>query len=588
MTTLVETFSAAFNLHQQGLLAEAAPLYRAVIAEEPMHAATHHLLGLIEHQEGRHEAALPLIKRAIELEDDEPNYHGNLGTVYRALGRRDEAVACYRHAIALRPSFAEAQNNLGLVLQDQNQLSGAQRAFEQAIAAKPGYAAAMVNLGNVLAARDEQHKAVDQYLAALAADPQCLDAYNNLGSVLAAMDQLDQAAECYRCVLELQPGNAAALSNYGHVLARREELDAAIASFRQAIAIQPTHAEAHVNLGNALLDQGKPHEAEASYATALRIDPMNTNTHWCRGLALLTAGDLAEGFAEWRWKPETMTRFPTPEWRGEDLNGKRIFIHAEQGFGDTIQFARYLAMIAAKGGRIIMEAPTELHRLFADIDGVEDLIVFGQRVPEFDTHCSMLSLALAFGTTLDTLPVAKSYLNADAEDMRDWERRLDGSSLKVGLVWAGRPEHKRDRQRSLSLRAMAPLATLDNVSFYALQKGAALDQAESAPAGMRLEVLSPLLGDFGDTAAAIMALDLVITVDTSVAHLAGALGKPVWLLLPFASDWRWLEKRNDSPWYPSMRLFRQDATRRWDSVMAEVTSALRAQASQTRINCNAA
>jgi tetratricopeptide (TPR) repeat protein len=187
-----------------------------------------------------------------------------------------------------------------------------------------------------------------------------------LFGVLAAMDQLDQAAECYRCVLELQPGNAAALSNYGHVLARRDELDAAIASFRQAIAIQPAHAEAHVNLGNALLDQGKPHEAEASYATALRIDPMNTNTHWCRGLALLTAGNLAEGFAEWRWKPETMTRFPTPEWRGEDLNGKHIFIHAEQGFGDTIQFARYLAMIAAKGGRIILEAPAELHRLFAD------------------------------------------------------------------------------------------------------------------------------------------------------------------------------------------------------------------------------
>ena len=574
MLNLADTYSHAFKLHQAGRLVEAETFYRAIVADEPRHAGTHHLIGLVQHQLGRNDAALLSIKEAIALDDSEPNYHNNLGSVYRALDRRTEAAACYRHAIALKPDFAEAHANLGMVLQDEGQFSNAQREFETALALKPDYALALFNLGNVLAMRGEAEKAVDYYLKAIQSDPGFVDAYNNLGAALSELGQLDQAAECYRCVLAIQPNNVVAHNNLGNVLAQRDELAAASQSFAQAIRLQPHYVEAHINLGNEFLEDGKPAEAEAAYRRALALDPTNENAHRFRGLACLVQGGLAEGWREWRWNVAASQRFTQPEWRGEDLNGATILIHAEQGFGDTIHFARYLPMVADKGGRVIVEAPVELHRLIASMRGVDEVLAFGDKLPDFAWHCPLLSLPIAFNTELASIPATAPYLEADAETVSDWRRRLDHSGLKVGLVWAGRPEHKRDRHRSLSLSALAPLAPIDNVSFFALQKGAAVSQADHAPAGMRIEVLAPFFADFADTAAAIMALDLVITVDTSVAHLAGALGKPVWVLLPYAPDWRWLEQRSDSPWYPTARLFRQSVARRWEPVMVAVADAL--------------
>jgi tetratricopeptide (TPR) repeat protein len=580
MIDLVESFNSAFRLQQAGQLHEAETLYRAILVEAPDHPGSHHLLGLVEHQLGRHDAALVSIQRAIALNDDEPNYHNNLGTVYRSLGRLDEAVACYRHAVARRPDFAAALSNLGLALQQKGELAPAQRALERALEAKPDYAAAWFNLGNVLAARQEHEKAVAHFRQVLALDPGHVEALNNLGAALAVLGEVDEAALCHRCVLALQPTNAAAHSNYGRVLALRGELDAAIEHLRQAIALQPQSADAHINLGNVLLEKGEPRAAHDSYRRALAIDPAHDSAHRNDGLALLVQGAWRDGFRQWRWNAATARRFAVPEWRGEELNGATILIHAEQGFGDTIQFARYLPLVASRGGRIILEAPRELQRLLAGIDGVERLVAFGDRPPDFAWHCPLLSLPLAFETTLATVPRSVPYLSVDNEAIEEWHRRLARPELKVGLVWAGRPEHERDRYRSLSLSELAPLAAISNVAFFALQKGAALAEAEAAPADMRLEILSPLLGDFADTAAAIMALDLVIAVDTSVAHLAGALGKPVWILLPYAPDWRWLERRSDSPWYPTAELFRQDGSRRWAPVMDAVAAELQALASR--------
>jgi tetratricopeptide (TPR) repeat protein len=536
-------------------------------------------LGLVEHQLGRHDAALASIKRAIELNGEEPNYHNNLGTVYRALGKLDEAIVCYRYAVGLRPDFAAAFNNLGATLLQKGESAQAQRALERALEATPDYAGAWFNLGNVLAARDEHAKAVEHYRRTLTLDPHHIDALNNLGAALGELGENVEAASCYQRVLALQPANAAAHSNFGRVLAQRDELDAAIGHFREAIALQPHAIDAHINLGNVLLEQGDAPAAHQSYERALALDPAHESAHWNDGLALLVQGDLAEGFRRWRYNVAAAKRFGAPEWRGEALNGAAILIHAEQGFGDAIHFARYIPMVAARGGRVIFEAPVELHRVFATIDGIDEIVAFGDRLPEFAWQCPLLSLPLAFGTTLRNVPDTVPYLTADAESVEFWQRRMAGPALKVGLVWAGRPEHKRDRHRSMALAELAPLAAIPNVAFYALQKGAAVGEAEHAPEGMRLEILSPLLGDFADTAAAIMALDLVITVDTSVAHLAGALGKPVWILNAYSPDWRWLEHRSDSPWYPTAELFRQDASRRWAPVVNDVAAELRALAS---------
>jgi tetratricopeptide (TPR) repeat protein len=583
MIDLVESFNTAFRLQQDGQLVEAETLYRAILAEAPEHPGSHHLLGLVEHQLGRHEAALASIKRAIQLNDSEPNYHNNLGSVYRSLGRLDEAVACYRHAVALKPDFAAALSNLGLALLQQGQLAPAQRALEAALSIKPDYAAAWFNLGNALAARGEPGKAVEHYQRALALEPNHLDALNNLGAALCELEQFDAAGACYRHVLALQPANAAAHNNYGRVLAQRDELATAGEHFRQAIALQPQAVDAHINLGNVLLEAGDPRAAHDSYQRALAIEPGHDSAHWNDGLALLVQGDLAAGFRQWRWRVAAAKRFAAAEWRGEALDGATILIHAEQGFGDAIQFARYVPLVAARGGRVILEAPVELHRLFAGMPGVEQVIAFGDALPDFAWQCPLLSLPLAFATILATVPSATPYLAADAVATDEWRRRVAGPALKVGLVWAGRPEHKRDRHRSLPLAALAPLADIANVAFYALQKGAAITEAASAPSGMRLEILSPLLGDFADTAAAIAALDVVVTVDTSVAHLAGALGKPVWILLPYAPDWRWLQSRSDSPWYPTARLFRQDSSRCWEPVVAEVAAALGALAGADQV-----
>jgi len=573
--TAHSTLADAFALHQQGKLAEAEAQYRAILAEAPDHPGTHHLLGVAQHQLGRHEAALDSITRAIALNGDEPNYHSNLGAVYRALRRFDDAVASYRRALVLKPDFAAALHNLGLALQQQGQLAAAQRAFEQALQLTPDDIDALFNLANVLMARGEMEKAVDHYLKVVGKAPHYVEAYNNLGVALGKLGRADLAAECYRRVLALQPQNTAAHNNYGQLLAGRDELAAAAECFNKALASDPLHVDAHVNLGNVLLEQGRPQEAHQSFERALALDPAHESAHWNDGLALLVAGDLANGFRQWRWQVAASKRFTAQEWRGEVLHGATILIHAEQGFGDIIQFARYLPLVARRGGRVLLEAPSELHRLLAGIEGVEQVLATGSPLPDFAWQAPLLSLPVAFATELATVPAATPYLRADPLAVGEWRRRLAHPGLKVGLVWAGRPEHNRDRHRSLPLAQLSPLSAVEGVTFFALQKGAAVSEAERAPVGMKIEILDPLLSDFADTAAAIMALDLVISVDTSVAHLAGALGRPIWLLLPFAPDWRWLEARGDSPWYPTARLFRQSEPQRWESVVAAVAEALK-------------
>ena len=530
-------FAQACDHHRNGRLFEAAALCRQVLGETPNDPAAQHLLGVIGFGLGDAAAALKWLEKAVAADGAAAEHQHDLGRAYHAAGRFAEAAACQRRALDARPDYAEAQ----------------------------------FHLGNALAAQGEGKAAAGCYRAALALRPEYAEAHANLGLMLAEDGRLDEAAACYEAALRLDPGSAVTRNNLGNVHARRGDFAAAAALFEHAIRLDPGYVAPRINLGNAILELGDPQTALACYDSALAQAPDQVEAHRNLGLVHLLLGDYSAGWREWRWPAPGPRRFAQPEWRGEPLRGEPILLYAEQGFGDVLQFVRYAPLVAACGGRVILEVPAELRRLLAGMPGTETVVACGDALPEFTSHCSLLSLPLAFKTELGTIPAAVPYIRVPAAAALP---HPGGDGLRVGLVWAGRPEHNRDRLRSLPLAALAPLADVPGVVFYSLQKGPAAEQLAGAP--LPLVDLSPRITDFADTAAAVAALDLVISVDTSVGHLAGALGKKVWLLLSYVPDWRWLLGRDDSPWYPTARLFRQPAGGDWAAVATNITAALKA------------
>lgn len=336
--------------------------------------------------------------------------------------------------------------------------------------------------------------------------------------------------------------------------------------YRRALAIAPETAEIHNNFGTTLYDQGDFKGAEEHYRQALRLRPDYPDAHFHLAGIHLRRGDFAVGWREyeWRWRMKRFVMpsrpFKQPQWHGEPLNGARILIHAEQGFGDSLQFIRYVPLVAERGGKVVLEVPRELLRLFAGIAGAESVVAYGTAPADFAWHCPLMSLPFAFGTTLADIPARIPYIGVDSAAVAQWRQRVEARpGLRVGLVWAGRRSWKQHYERALPAAALAALTTIAGVSWFSLQKGAA------APPGTAIADFAPGLADFADTAAAIAALDLIVTIDSAVAHLAGALGKPVWILLPAVADWRWLDERADSPWYPTARLFRQESPLVWDA-----------------------
>jgi hypothetical protein len=385
-----------------------------------------------------------------------------------------------------------------------------------------------------------------------------------------------------------RPGPPREHAQLGHILlalgAEREALEC----FRRAVRRDPNDAWSLISLGSSLMYAGEHAEAILWIERALALEPENPDAHLTLAYLLLTGGELERGWREMeaRWRSPGMApllgvseRTLVPAWEGAELAGKAIVLHAEQGLGDTLQFVRYVPLVAARGGRVILGCQPELKRLLSGMPGVDEIRAAGERLysPEPPWHAALMSLPRIFGTTLETIPPS-SYLRADEALAASWAARLASERrFRVGLVWAGGPFNPRNRGRSLELRALAPLGRLGGVAFYSFQTGAAARQAAHAPAGLELTELPAALTDFAETAAALQHMDLLITVDTAVAHLAGALGRPVWILLPYAPDWRWLLAREDSPWYPSARLFRQPRPGDWRSVIARVADALEAQ-----------
>jgi hypothetical protein len=422
-------------------------------------------------------------------------------------------------------------------------------------------------------------EAVAGYSRALALRPDYPEAHNNLGVALRGQGRPDEAVAHFRRALALRPGYPEAYNNLGIALAQQGQLDEAVVQFGHALASKPDYPEAHANLGGALVDQGRPDEAVAHFRRALALRPNYPEAHSNLATALLAQGDLAAGWEEyeWRWKTPHMIEaardFAQPRWRGEAAEGRTLLIHAEQGFGDTVQFCRYAPLAANCGLRVIVEVQEPLVRLLRCLPGVDLVVGRGEALPPFDLHCPMLSLPSALATTPPSIPSAASYLHADPAQVAAWRTRLAAMGrrgLRVGLAWAGNPALPTDRRRSLTPDRLAPLFELSGLQFFSLQK-----DGPAAPEAFPLTDLMGEVEDFADTAALVANLDRVVSVDTAVAHLAAALGKPVWLLNRFDSCWRWQAGRRDSPWYPTMRLYRQPCPGNWASVLAEVARDLR-------------
>ncbi len=430
------------------------------------------------------------------------------------------------------------------------------------------------NTGNNESARQLMQKAVT-------IQPAFPDAHYNLGNALSSLRRFDEAAESYRAALSYQPNHSLAAYNLGNVLRSADRLDEAVAAYRQALTIDPQHVESLHNLANTYKDKGAVTEAIASFRRTLELKPGLPEAHYNLGLCLLLAGELPEGFKEyeWRWQVADFTspkrNFTPPQWKGESLKGKTILLHAEQGFGDTLQFVRYVPMVAARGGRVVLEAQPALMRVLAGLKGVSQFVAAGDALPTFDVHCPLVSLPSVFGTDLPSIPAGIPYLGIDIELAKAWSKRLGPrKGLRVGVVWAGNPKHTNDRRRSVQPDSFKPLGAVPGIEWYSLQVGPASADVGKAPPRLNLIDLSPHLTDFAETTAALANLDLLISVDTAPVHLAGALGKPTWVLLPFVPDWRWMRERTDSPWYPSIRLFRQPEIGGWDPVLMRLTKVL--------------
>jgi len=439
------------------------------------------------------------------------------------------------------------------------------------------------NRGNALRALQRYEEALASYDHALGLAPDYAKALGNRGHALMALERYGEALASYRGAFSGVP-EAAWMVGIGHALQALERPEEALVSYAKALAIEPRAADALGGRGNALQALNRHEEALASYAQALAIDPDNAESHWNEALVRLTLGDYRQGWEkyEWRWLNPALRLPPRaahrPLWLGkEDLAGKTILLHAEQGYGDTIQAIRYAPLVAARGAKVIVMCQRPLRSLFARVEGVQTAVEIGDSPPPFDYHVPLMSLPLAFGTTLETVPARVPYLTPAAAAVEAWRRRLAGRGerLKVGLAWTGNPEFSRARAKSCPVGCLRRLVQSADCAFSSLQTGEAASEAAALACSGRVVVdHSRDIASFEDTAALISLLDLVITIDTAVAHLAGALGKPVWILLPFSADWRWLRERSDSPWYPSARLLRQPRPGDWDAVIGVASGEL--------------
>jgi tetratricopeptide (TPR) repeat protein len=512
MAMPVENLDAAIKLHDAGKLVEAERLYRLVLQADPRQSRAWHNLGMIARDCRQLEAAIELMSRAIVLDGAQPMYHNNLGGVLQLQSRSADAAASYRRAIALAPDFAEAYCNLGSACKD---------------------------LGRTA-------EAIEHYVRSIELNPNLAEAHFNLGVIRQSEGQYDEAIRCYENATRLKRGYWQALNNLGTVYKLQGQFSEAMACYQSALSCDGDVAEAHRN----------------------------------RALLRLMLGDYEQGWPEyeWRWRVRGAPRvdFAQPRWDGQPMPGKTLLLRAEQGLGDAIQFVRYAPLARERSGaRVLLQCPSSLRELLKDIEGVDRLVVDPGEEP-FDCYVPLLSVPAVFSTRVDTVPAKIPYLFAQPQRVARWRAELASySGLKIGIAWQGNPGYAADAQRSVPLASLAPLAACPGVQLFSLQKCHGCEQLAPLAEKLRIVDLGPSLdidAPFVDTAAVMMNLDLVVTSDTAIAHLAGALGVKVWVALPWVADWRWLTERRDSPWYPTMRLFRQTRMGQWSEVFNRISN----------------
>ena len=571
----------AFTCHDRGALAECAALLRQAIGQSPADAQLHSNLGIVLQQMGRGVEALAACTRAAQLAPALPECHFALGGALAALGRAEEAAAAFARAVALKPAYVEAQVNLGNALRALGRFEEAVAAYRQAAALAPEVAAVHANLGNVLAQLGRADEAIAALRRAVGLAPGFAEGHSNLGNALTEAGRLDDAVEAHRRAVSLAPAVAELHFNLADALARGGLDEEAIAAWRRALALKPDYADAHYNLGNALSVAGRLDEALAAYRQAAALAPDHAESRYNGALALLLKGDWRQGWEdyEYRWRRPGAAprRFEAPQWDGAPPAGRTLLLlHAEQGLGDTIQFARFAASC---GGPVVLEVQPPLVALLQGLAGTERVVAAGAALPPFDSHLPLMSVPRVLGLGPDRVAAAP-YLTADPERVSAWRRRLGDHGFKIGIVWQGNPDSPVEKGRSIPLACFAPLARVAGTRLISLQKNHGCEQLSSLPAGMAVETLGDDFdagpGAFLDTAAVMQGLDLVVTSDTAAAHLAGALGRPVWIVLKRVPDWRWLMDRDDSPWYPTARLFRQRVDGDWGEPFARIARAAEA------------
>jgi tetratricopeptide (TPR) repeat protein len=548
--SIADIFRYGVQRHQAGELDQAERAYRQILALQPRQPDTLHVLGVLAYQRGQYQQAVSAIGQAIGLRGDRAAYHSNLALALLGLGHSAEAEQSCRTALRLDPGFYAAHNTLGRILCSVDRVTEAEACYREALRLNPA--------GH--------------------------EAYNNLGNLLSGRKCYAEAEACFRTALALKPDQSEVTFNLAGTLREQERHGEAEVAYRDVLRANPNHTEAHYGLANSLFLAGRRREAEAGFRSALRLDPGHAGANYSLGHLLLLTGRMEEGWNYYEWRAELYDvgrrNFAAPLWDGRPTGDRVLFVYAEQGLGDTLQFCRYLPLVAERA-KLVVGVQPPLRELISTMPGITRVISTGDALPPFDTHCPLLSLPRVLGVTLATISSTVPYLSTDPRRTASWRDRLARiGGFRVGLVWAGgrRPDQPSaaatDARRSMALDRMAPLAEVEGVSFISLQKGEPATQAAHPPRGMVLHDFTGELDDFAETAALIEGMDLVIGVDTSVPHLAGALGKPVWLLNRFDTCWRWLLDRDDTPWYPTMRLFRQPSAGDWDSVMIAVKKAL--------------
>lgn len=549
--SLHEAMQVGIAHHKANRLNDAEAIFRQVLTKQPNHPDALYFLGACAFQRGNAQGAIDLIVRAIALHPKAAAYHANLGVLLATQHKVEDAIKAFRCALELKPDYPDALYNLGTALLQSGKTEEAITELRKAMNQRADHFDTCLTLAKAMKKIKNLEGAIDAYQKAVAIKPDSFDTIHNLAIVQHRVGRYDDAIASYQAALKVKPGDASVLCNFGTSLQCVQRYDEAVDAFRKSLEAEPHRPIVHGNLG----------------------------------MLLLVQGDFKNGWPEYEWRCQTQEwhrnpareRFMHPRWDGSDLNGKTILLHTEQGFGDTIHFARYAELVAARGGKVILECSKFLTRLVATIPGVSQTIARGDTLPEFDVQCSLLTLPMLFETVEATIPNKVPYLSAEANLSDRWRDRIgDEQRLKVGIAWAGQPEHANDRERSIGLAALAPLARVAGVRFFSLQKGDRAKESESPPPGMDLSDWTAEINDFADTAALIQNLDLIITADTAPAHLAGAMGKPVWVLIPANPDWRWMLHRTDSPWYPTMKLIRKTALGDWNPAVERAAADLKA------------